>query len=847
MDGRGAAVRLLALSGRLGWRGWGAVVAVAYCGAASLGYWLGSVSTQSQASAVWPAIGIGVVAVYFGGLRMAWAIVLGGLAAQLLRGVPFDESVANGLVSTVSPLVVTIILRACDFRPSLARLRNAIVLIAACAVATPLGAALGTATILSLRDDSASAWVTWLTWWTGDFAGVLLVAPILFEVVDRAVLRRERLVASWPRSSAVVGAAAVVSLAVFTQDAPVAFLVIPVLLWAGLEGAPVIAATVSAVIVGIAWSVTVAGHGPLAGSTLTHNLIVLAAFTAIVAISSLVLCAVAAERKRAYDEVEAAAAELESRVRARTAELRDAREEAERASRAKSGFLAAMSHEIRTPMIGVTGTLEVLARAQLTPHQRQMVATAESSAQSLLQIIGDILDFSKIEADKLRLEPATVDLRALVRAAAGTFVHTASAKGLLLTCSTDDALAQAHVVDALRLRQVLSNFLSNAIKFTDVGGIEVAVRVVAESDEAQTVELSVTDTGVGVSIDQQRLLFEEFAQAQASTARRADGTGLGLVICKRLALLMGGDVTMSSRPGKGTRIRLTVPMPVGDPAAVAAAPTVATTPASRPKPSRQEAEREGSLLLLADDHPVNRTVLRHQLNIAGFEVDVAQDGREALRLYARGRYGLVLTDLTMPGLNGYELAHAVRAHEAAQGKPRTPIVALTANVMQGEPERCLAAGMDDFAAKPVTIPLLTAKLRRWLPQLAWPAETLGVQLAAAHDGHVDAALVEELTGGDPALAADLLRDFFDSSRADREALEEAIDARDHDEARRHAHRLKGASLTLGAHALSDLAQQIEDRAATGSGDWDRLRSLAAEIDEQLSQVAHSTTADIPGA
>ena len=835
---------LLALSRRLGWLGWSAVLAVAYCGAASLGYWLGSVSTQSQPSAVWPAIGIALVAVYFGGLRMAWAIVLGGLAAQLLRGVPLDESVANGLVSTVNPVVVTIILRACDFRPSLARLRNAIVLIAACAVATPLGAALGTATIQSFRDDSASGWVTWLTWWTGDFAGILLVAPILFEVVDRAVLRRERLVASWPRSSAVVGAAAVVALAVFTQDAPIAFLVIPVLLWAGLEGAPVIAATVSAVIVGIAWSVTVAGHGPLAGSTPTDNLIVLAAFTAMVAISSLVLCAVAAERKRAYDEVEAAAAELDSRVRARTAELRDAREVAERANRAKSGFLAAMSHEIRTPMIGVTGTLEVLARAQLTPHQRQMVATAESSAQSLLQIIGDVLDFSKIEADKLELEPATVDLRALVRAAADTFVHTASAKGLLLTCSTDDALAQAHVVDPLRLRQILSNFLSNAIKFTDVGGIEVAARVVAESEEAETVELSVIDTGVGVSIDQQRLLFEEFAQAQAST-RRADGTGLGLVICRRLAVLMGGDVTMSSRPGKGTTIRLTVPLPVGDPAAVEAAPTVATAPASRPKPSRQEAEREGSLLLLADDHPVNRTVLRHQLNIAGFEVDVAEDGREALRLYERGRYGLVLTDLAMPGLDGYELAHAIRAHEAAQGKPRTPIVALTANVMQGEPERCLAAGMDDFAGKPATIPLLTAKLRRWLPQLAWPAETLGVQLAAARDGHVDAALVEELTGGDPALAADLLRDFFDSSRADLEALEEAIAARNHDEARRHAHRLKGASLTLGAHALSDLAQQIEDRAANGSGDWDRLRSLAAEVDEQLSRLAHSTTADVP--
>ena len=528
-------------------------------------------------------------------------------------------------------------------------------------------------------------------------------------------------------------------------------------------------------------------------------------------------------------------------MRARTAELRDAREAAERASRAKSGFLAAMSHEIRTPMIGVTGTLEVLARTQLTPHQRQMVATAESSAQSLLQIIGDILDFSKIEADKLQLAPATVDVRAVVRAAADTFVHTASAKGLLLTWSADDALAQAHVVDPLRLRQILSNFLSNAIKFTDVGGIEVAVRVVAESDEAQTVELSVTDTGVGVSSDQQRLLFEEFAQAQASTARRSDGTGLGLVICRRLAVLMGGDVTMSSRLGKGTTIRLIVPLPVGDPAAVEAAPTVATTPASRPKPSRQEAEREGSLLLLADDHPVNRTVLRHQLNIAGFEVDVAEDGPEALRLYERGRYGLVLTDLTMPGLNGYELAHAIRAHEAAHGKrqdaDRRADRQCDAGRARALPRRWHGRLRREADDDPVP--------HREAATLAPPARLARRDTRRTPRGRSRRPRRRGATrgadrrrpraGGGPAPR--LLRKLASRPGGARGGDRRA----NHDEARRSAHRLKGASRILGAHALSDLAQQIEDRAANGSGDWERLRSLAAEVDEQLSQLARSTT------
>ena len=669
--------------------GLGLVVTIAYCGAASLGYWLGSVSTQSQASAVWPAIGIGVVAIWRSGPRMAWAIVIGGAAAGLLRGVPLDESVANGFVSTVNPLMIAAMLRSRGFEPSLARLRNVLVLIIACAAATPIGATLGTVTILAFRDDATSTWLTWLTWWTGDFAGVLLVAPILFEVVNLATERGRPRVTSWPKAAAPVLTALMIALAVFTQEQPVAFLVMPVLLWVGLQGEPLIAAVVNAVVIGVASVATFLDDGPFVGSDITRNLLVLAAFTATVASSSLILCAIASERQRAQQDVEAAAERLESRVRDRTSELRAAREAAERASRAKSAFVATMSHEIRTPMIGVTGMLEVLAATELASHQRQMLATAESSAQSLLQIIGDVLDFSKIEADKLDLAAETVDLRAILRAAAGMFVHTASAKGLLLSWSADDALASAHVADPLRLRQILTNFLSNAVKFTDVGGIELAARVLDEADGAQLVDFAVTDTGVGLSGEQQRRLFEEFGQAEgATTTQRYGGTGLGLVICKRLALLMGGDVELAGHPGRGTTVRLTVPLPVGD-AADIAAPLGDTPVARRRKPTREEAERDGRLVLLVDDHPVNRTVLRHQLNAAGFEVDLAHDGSEALGLYQRGRYGVVLTDLTMPGLSGYDLARAIRDHESATARARTPIIALSANVMHGEPERCI--------------------------------------------------------------------------------------------------------------------------------------------------------------
>jgi signal transduction histidine kinase/CheY-like chemotaxis protein/HPt (histidine-containing phosphotransfer) domain-containing protein len=809
---------------------YGAVVTGAYATAASLGYWLGSISTDSQGFAVWPAIGVGVVAISLGGIRMAWAVVVGGLVAELLRGVGFDESLANGLVSSVNPLLIAAILRVGGFRPSLAQLRNVVVLVLACALATPFGATFGTATILAFPHPSANTGLTWLTWWTGDLAGALLVAPLLFEAIERFTTRGRRIVMPSARFVAPIGVSAVLAVAIFAQRQQLEFLVIPVLLWVGMSGDPLVGATVNAIVAGVGIIATTAGHGPFAGSGLTVHLLVLAAFTATVIVSSLVLCAIAAERRRALEEVEASAEEL-----------RIAREAAEDANRAKSGFLATMSHEIRTPMIGVTGMLEVLAGTDLTPHQKRLVATAESSAQSLLQIIGDVLDFEKIEADRLELAPETVDLRSLIRGAAETFVHVASAKGLVLEWTVDDALAAAHVADPLRVRQILCNFLSNAIKFTDVGGIAVAARVAHSDATAQTVELSVTDTGCGLTDEQQGKLFGEFVQAESATAQRFGGTGLGLVICRRLAVLMGGDVALTSRVGAGTTVSLVVPLPIGDPKDVAAPPATAlTTP--RRKPSRAEAEREGSLLLLVDDHPVNRLVLLHQLHSAGFEVDTADNGNEALRKYMRTPYGLVLTDLAMPEMSGYELAGTIREHEAAHGRARTPIIALSANVMEGEPERCRAAGMDDFAGKPTTIPLITSKLRRWLPDVDWHTHTAEEPAVQAGE-HVDMELVAEITGGDPVLTENLLHAFVASSQSDLAELADAVARCDLDRIRRPAHRLKGASLTVGANRLADVAKQLEHWPVHAVGDWDQLRALLANANIQLTTIDRSIVSD----
>ncbi len=565
----------------------------------------------------------------------------------------------------------------------------------------------------------------------------------------------------------------------------------------------------------------------------------------------------ASELERLATAFNGMAAAVESDVARREHAEREAlqaRAAAEEANLAKSTFVAAMSHEIRTPMIGVTGMLDVLAQMDLSPEQLSMVSTAQGSAEILLQIIGDILDFSKIEAGKLELAPNPFMIRPLVEGAVQTFFHTGSAKGLKLSCTVDEDVAGAHIGDALRIRQILSNFISNAVKFTASGSIDLRVRVLADDGTTQRVEFSVTDTGIGVAPETQQALFQEFVQADASTASRSGGTGLGLVICRRLGTLMGGEVAMQSAPGLGTTLFLTVPLPLADAREVEAGAVAAGRLLSkRPKPSRDVAEREGSVVLLAEDHPINRRVLVHQLGIIGFHVDGAEDGRKAFELFAQGRYGLVLTDLNMPEMDGFELAGAIRREEAATGRPRTPIIALSANVMSGEAEKCVAAGMDDFAGKPTSMPVLAEKLRRWLPHVAWPEVPEpssdwppGAEVSSdQEDVIIDHAALHELTGGDGDLAASILVDYVDSSGPDLVALRAALDEASADDVRRHAHRIKGASRTVGAGQVAELAGRLEAAASTAVNDWQALRSIADDLEVAMARVAKVVTAPSP--
>ncbi len=543
-----------------------------------------------------------------------------------------------------------------------------------------------------------------------------------------------------------------------------------------------------------------------------------------------------------------------TRIKELEAELRASEARAQEASRAKSSFLAAMSHEIRTPMIGVTGMIEILAHSKLDNDQRHALNVIQQSSQSLLQIIGDILDFSKIEAGRLEITPGVVDLGAVVRSTVANYTGAASSKGLSLTCEIDERIGPAYSADALRLRQILGNFLSNAVKFTAKGGVEIALewRGSAAPDPAHPLgadllSFRVTDTGIGVSAEAQQRLFQPFAQAEGDTTRRYGGTGLGLAICVRLAELMGGLVTMDSVPQVGTTMRLAITLPR---AAAEDLPADALPVGRRdhfqPRrlPTVAEAERERSLVLLVDDHPTNRMVIARQLALAGYASEAAEDGEQGLERWRSGRHALVLSDIHMPRMDGYALAGRIRAEEQQRGLPRTPIIALTASALKGEAERCLAAGMDDYLAKPVAVAVLATTLQRWLPHTA-PAD--GAEDVTVDAANADAALatdgfpqledapplldfhaLHELSGGNEDDTAAVLRDFLDATAHDLAALDKTREDGDIPALTRQAHKIKGAARLVGASELAHAAGELE--AAGHAGEWSGILPLVAHVE-----------------
>jgi hypothetical protein len=378
---------------------------------------------------------------------------------------------------------------------------------------------------------------------------------------------------------------------------------------------------------------------------------------------------------------------------------------AEEATRYKSEFLANMSHEIRTPMNGIVGMTDLLAAEKLTPEQSEYVDIIRTSAGVLMGLINDILDLSKIEAGRMDLDVTDFDLGAVLRDAVRLLSPKAKEKGLELILSEGDGVPQAVRGDGPRLRQVLINLLSNAVKFTEEGSVELRVECFERTETGFGLRFVVSDTGIGISPQAQAKLFQSFHQADRTTARRYGGTGLGLAISRRIVEMMDGSIAVDSEPGRGSTF--TADLRLSSPA---------RAPDRRDRGVRSAGGSAGaphrvSRVLVVDDNPVNQRVVVHMLDKLDVHCELAAGGADALVSLERGGHDLLLTDIEMPDMDGYELTRAVR--RLPGGTATIPVVAMTAHALKGVREECLAAGMDDYIAKPIQLEALRELLERW--------------------------------------------------------------------------------------------------------------------------------------